>query len=150
MSEEAPPVASPVAPPVSEPQAPVQSLSQSQPSRTEESERPAERQQPLELPQEPCKVPMHIPMSNSMLESLPMTHISTTLTGRIWVLNFTATKSFMLVDYTYLETLLISVVVLCRSFHSIIHCTATAAKTHGGSCGNEQSFALSFKYIGSY
>ncbi|XP_076601121.1 GRB10-interacting GYF protein 2 isoform X1 [Chaetodon auriga] len=78
-SEEVPPVASPVAPPVSEPQAPTQSLSQSQPSRTEESERPAERQPPLELPPEPCKVPLHIPMSNSMLESIPRTHISTTL-----------------------------------------------------------------------
>ncbi|XP_035526513.1 GRB10-interacting GYF protein 2 isoform X1 [Morone saxatilis] len=74
-SDEAPPVA----PPVSESQAPAQSLSQSQPSRTEESERPAERQPPLELPPEPCKVPLHISMSNSMLESLPMTHISTTL-----------------------------------------------------------------------
>ncbi|XP_041805444.1 GRB10-interacting GYF protein 2 isoform X2 [Chelmon rostratus] len=78
-SEEAPPVASPVAPPVSEPQAPAQSLSHSQPSRTEESERPAERQPPLELPPEPCKVPLHIPMSNSMLESIPRTHISSTL-----------------------------------------------------------------------
>ncbi|XP_051280399.1 GRB10-interacting GYF protein 2 isoform X1 [Dicentrarchus labrax] len=74
-SDEAPPVA----PPVSESQAPVQSLAQIQSSRTEESERPAERQPPLELPPEPCKVPLHIPMSNSMLESLPMTHISTTL-----------------------------------------------------------------------
>ncbi|XP_073346894.1 GRB10-interacting GYF protein 2 isoform X1 [Pagrus major] len=80
VSEEAPPVASPVAPPVSEPQAPAQSMSHSQPSRTEESERPAERQPPRELPPEPCKVPLHIPMSNSMLESRPMTHISTTRT----------------------------------------------------------------------
>ncbi|KAM3604099.1 uncharacterized protein V6R79_006295 [Siganus canaliculatus] len=69
----------PVAPPVSEPPASAQSLSQCQPSRTEEPERPAERQPPLELPPEPCKVPLHIPMSNSMLDSLPMTHISTTL-----------------------------------------------------------------------
>ncbi|XP_044223704.1 GRB10-interacting GYF protein 2 isoform X1 [Thunnus albacares] len=75
VSEEAPPVA----PSISEPQAPPKSLSPSQPSRTEESERPAERQPPLELPAEPCKVPLHVPMSNSMLESLPMTHISTTL-----------------------------------------------------------------------
>ncbi|XP_062284647.1 GRB10-interacting GYF protein 2 [Scomber scombrus] len=71
--------AAPVAPPVSEPQAPTKTLSPSQPRRTEESERPAERQPPLELPPEPCKVPLHVPMSNSMLESLPMTHISTTL-----------------------------------------------------------------------
>uniref|UniRef100_A0A3P8SB58 GRB10 interacting GYF protein 2 n=1 Tax=Amphiprion percula TaxID=161767 RepID=A0A3P8SB58_AMPPE len=78
-SEEAPSVAPPVAPPVSEPQAPTQSLSPNQPSRTEEPERPAERQLPLELHPEPCKVPLHVPMSNSMLESLPMTHISTTL-----------------------------------------------------------------------
>ncbi|XP_053186276.1 GRB10-interacting GYF protein 2 isoform X2 [Scomber japonicus] len=71
--------AAPVAPPVSEAQAPPKSLSPSQPRRTEESERPAERQPPLELPPEPCKVPLHVPMSNSMLESLPRTHISTTL-----------------------------------------------------------------------
>ncbi|CAJ1072284.1 GRB10-interacting GYF protein 2 isoform X1 [Xyrichtys novacula] len=80
LSEETPAVAAPVAPQVSEPAAPVQSLPPSQPSRTEEPERPAERQPPLELPPEPCKVPLHIPMSNSMLESLPMTHISTTRT----------------------------------------------------------------------
>uniref|UniRef100_A0A3Q1FKJ3 GRB10 interacting GYF protein 2 n=1 Tax=Acanthochromis polyacanthus TaxID=80966 RepID=A0A3Q1FKJ3_9TELE len=78
-SEEVPPVAPPVAPPVLEPHPPTQSLSPNQPSRTEEPERPAERQLPLELPPEPCKVPLHVPMSNSMLESLPMTHISTTL-----------------------------------------------------------------------
>uniref|UniRef100_A0A4W6DLX7 GRB10 interacting GYF protein 2 n=1 Tax=Lates calcarifer TaxID=8187 RepID=A0A4W6DLX7_LATCA len=83
VSEEAQPVAQPVAPPVSEPQAPAQSLSPNQPSRTEETERPAERQPPLELPPEPCKVPLHVPMSNSMLESLPMTHISTTLAGGV-------------------------------------------------------------------
>ncbi|XP_019959307.2 GRB10-interacting GYF protein 2 isoform X2 [Paralichthys olivaceus] len=76
VSEDAPPVA----PPVSETQVCGKSLSPSQQSRTEEAERPAERQPPLELPPEPCKVPLHIPMSNSMLESLPMTHISTTLT----------------------------------------------------------------------
>ncbi|XP_041659364.1 GRB10-interacting GYF protein 2 isoform X2 [Cheilinus undulatus] len=80
VSEEAPAVAAPVAPQVTETPAPAQSLSPSQPNRTEDSERPAERQQPLELPPEPCKVPLHIPMSNSMLESLPMTHISTTRT----------------------------------------------------------------------
>ncbi|CAI5641185.1 GRB10-interacting GYF protein 2 isoform X1 [Oreochromis niloticus] len=68
-----------VAPPISEPQSPAQSLSPNLPSRTEEPERPAERQPPLELPPEPCKVPVHVPMSNSILESLPMTHISTTL-----------------------------------------------------------------------
>lgn len=88
MSEEAPPVAAPV----SEPQAPPKTLSPSQPSRTEESERPAERQPPLELPPEPCKVPLHIPMSNSMLESLPMTHISTTLAGQAWF--FTGNEAF--------------------------------------------------------
>lgn len=85
MSEEA----APVAPPVSEAQAPPKSLSPSQPRRTEESERPAERQPPLELPPEPCKVPLHVPMSNSMLESLPRTHISTTLAGQTWFFNFT-------------------------------------------------------------
>lgn len=75
--EEAPPVP----PTVSEPHSPAQSLSPNLPSRTEDPERPAERQPPLELPPEPCKVPVHVPMSNSILESLPMTHISTTLTG---------------------------------------------------------------------
>ncbi|XP_037644092.1 GRB10-interacting GYF protein 2 isoform X9 [Sebastes umbrosus] len=69
----------PVAPPVSEPKVPALSLPLSQPNRTEVSERKAERQPPLELPPELCKVPLHIPMSNSMLESLPMNHISTTL-----------------------------------------------------------------------
>ncbi|XP_013767944.1 GRB10-interacting GYF protein 2 isoform X2 [Pundamilia nyererei] len=73
--EEAPPVP----PTVSEPHSPAQSLSPNLPSRTEDPERPAERQPPLELPPEPCKVPVHVPMSNSILESLPMTHISTTL-----------------------------------------------------------------------
>lgn len=101
VSEEAPPVASPVAPPVSEPQAPAQSMSHIQQSRTEESERPAERQPPRELPPEPCKVPLHIPMSNSMLESLPMTHISTTLAGGICVYNhcvcFSLFMGFLLV-----------------------------------------------------
>ncbi|XP_026230016.1 GRB10-interacting GYF protein 2 isoform X3 [Anabas testudineus] len=80
VSEEPPPVAPPAATPVLELQVPVQSLSSSQPSRTEETERPIERQPPLELPPEPCKIPLHVPMSNSMLDTLPMTHISTTLT----------------------------------------------------------------------
>ncbi|KAK1879499.1 GRB10-interacting GYF protein 2 [Dissostichus eleginoides] len=65
----------PAAPPVSEPQ----SRSLIQPNRTEESERPIERQPPLELPPENCKAPLHVPMSNSVRESLPMNHISTTL-----------------------------------------------------------------------
>ncbi|KAK5859988.1 hypothetical protein PBY51_021499 [Eleginops maclovinus] len=65
----------PAAPPVSEPQ----SMSLIQPNRTEKAERPIERQPPLELPPETCKAPLHVPMSNSMLESLPMNHISTTL-----------------------------------------------------------------------
>ncbi|XP_069548072.1 GRB10-interacting GYF protein 2 isoform X3 [Brachyistius frenatus] len=69
----------PVAPPVSDLQAAAQSLSTNQLSRTEEAERPAERQPPRELLPEPCKIPLHVPMSNSMLESLPMSHISTTL-----------------------------------------------------------------------
>ncbi|KAM9844853.1 GRB10-interacting GYF protein 2 isoform 2-T2 [Aulostomus maculatus] len=80
VSEEASPGAPPPAPSISEPQAPPPSMSPSQPSRTEESERPTERQPPLELPPEPCKIPLHVPLSNSMLESLPMTHISTTIT----------------------------------------------------------------------
>lgn len=96
VSEEAPPVAPPVAPAVSEPQAAAPSLSQSQPCRTEESERPVEQQPPLELPPEPCKVPLHVPISNSMRESLPMNHISTTLTGWIWFLSFTVNKQDLL------------------------------------------------------
>ena len=109
MSEEAAPVASPVALPISEPQAPAQSMSHSQQSRTEESERPAERQPPRELPPEPCKVPLHIPMSNSMLESLPMTHISTTLAGGICVCNHCASHcSFDFFGTTSLDNFLIS------------------------------------------
>ncbi|KAF0046942.1 hypothetical protein F2P81_000575 [Scophthalmus maximus] len=79
VSEEAPPVLPPVAPTVSEPQATGKSLSPNQSSRTEETERPAERQPSLELPPETCKMPLHLPMSNSRLEVLPMTRISTTL-----------------------------------------------------------------------
>ncbi|XP_028328195.1 LOW QUALITY PROTEIN: GRB10-interacting GYF protein 2 [Gouania willdenowi] len=61
--EEAPPAA----PPVPEPPAPTTSTSPKQSNRIEESER----------------VPLHhvhVPISNSTLESLPRTHISTTLT----------------------------------------------------------------------
>ncbi|KAM4550965.1 GRB10-interacting GYF protein 2 isoform 5-T5 [Odontesthes bonariensis] len=76
-SEEAPPVGAPVAPAVLESLPPAQCLSPNQPSRKEESERPADRQPPLEPPSEPCKAPLHVPISASMLESLPMTHIST-------------------------------------------------------------------------
>ena len=83
-------MAPPVAPLAPEPQLPVQS----QPNRTEELERPVERQPPLELPPESCKVPLHVPMSNSMLESLPMNHISTTLAGGIWVLNSNGFPNF--------------------------------------------------------
>ncbi|XP_072297604.1 GRB10-interacting GYF protein 2 isoform X1 [Eucyclogobius newberryi] len=77
--EDAPPVASPVAIPILEPPA-VHSLSQSETTRIEEPERPAERTErlpPLELPPEPCKVPLQIPISNSMLETMSMSHIST-------------------------------------------------------------------------
>ena len=89
LSEEAPPVA----PQASDSQAPAQSLSPGQPSRTEETERPAERQLPLELPPEPCKVPLHIPKSNSMLDSLPMTHISTTLAGGFRFFHFSVNST---------------------------------------------------------
>ncbi|XP_047446057.1 GRB10-interacting GYF protein 2 isoform X2 [Mugil cephalus] len=71
--------ASPVAPAASDSQAPAQSLSPAHPCRTEQTDKPSEQQPPLELPPEPCKVPLHVSMSNSMLESHPMTHISTTL-----------------------------------------------------------------------
>ncbi|XP_020777790.2 GRB10-interacting GYF protein 2 isoform X2 [Boleophthalmus pectinirostris] len=79
VQEEAPPVVSPVATPILEP-AVVQSLSQSQPARIDEPERPAERTDrlpPLELPPEPCKVPLQIPISNSLLEPISISHIST-------------------------------------------------------------------------
>lgn len=146
-SEEPSPVAPPVAPLASEPQVPVQS----QPNRTEESERSAERQPPLELPPEPCKVPLHVPMSNSMLESLPMNHISTTLAGGIWVLNFNVFLNFFRFHLQgkppnicfYLHA------VLCRNICSIAQRPATA-EAHGGSCGNEQPIALPFKYNGTY
>uniref|UniRef100_A0A3Q2U3R1 GRB10 interacting GYF protein 2 n=1 Tax=Fundulus heteroclitus TaxID=8078 RepID=A0A3Q2U3R1_FUNHE len=62
-------------------QLPPQSLSPKQPGRTEEAERPAERHPSLELPAESCKAPLRVPISSSMLESHPMTHISTTLPG---------------------------------------------------------------------
>uniref|UniRef100_A0A3Q3AK25 GRB10 interacting GYF protein 2 n=1 Tax=Kryptolebias marmoratus TaxID=37003 RepID=A0A3Q3AK25_KRYMA len=78
-SEEAPAVHPPVASAALESHPPAQSLSPSHPHRTEESERPAERQPPLELPPEPCKAPMRVPMSTSILESLPMTHVSSAL-----------------------------------------------------------------------
>uniref|UniRef100_A0A8C6L931 GRB10 interacting GYF protein 2 n=1 Tax=Nothobranchius furzeri TaxID=105023 RepID=A0A8C6L931_NOTFU len=80
-TNEAPAVVPLVAQAVSETLPPSQSLSPIKPNRTEESERPAERQPPLELPPESCKAPLRVPMSSSMLDSLPMTHISTTLPG---------------------------------------------------------------------
>ncbi|XP_070412201.1 GRB10-interacting GYF protein 2 isoform X6 [Nothobranchius furzeri] len=82
-SDEAPAVVPLVAQAVSETLPPSQSLSPIKPNRTEESERPAERQPPLELPPESCKAPLRVPMSSSMLDSLPMTHISTTLPGSV-------------------------------------------------------------------
>ncbi|KAM9322580.1 GRB10-interacting GYF protein 2 isoform 3-T3 [Pholidichthys leucotaenia] len=75
VSEESPSVA----PSVSEPQASAQSLPPKPPNRTEETDRPAERQQALDLPPEPGKVPLLTSMSNSILESLPMSHLSTAL-----------------------------------------------------------------------
>lgn len=77
MSEEAPHAALPAA----EPQAPVQTSTNSHANRAEEPERPAERrerQSPPEPQPKQSKAPLHVPMSNSMLESLPMTHIATT------------------------------------------------------------------------
>ncbi|XP_043989709.1 GRB10-interacting GYF protein 2 isoform X1 [Gambusia affinis] len=79
MSEDGPSLGPAVASAVSESQPPPQNLSPNHPSRTDEIERPAERHPPLELPPEPCKVPLRIPMSSSILESHPMTHISTNL-----------------------------------------------------------------------
>ncbi|XP_053739946.1 GRB10-interacting GYF protein 2 isoform X3 [Synchiropus splendidus] len=80
VSEEVSPPAQQASPPTSEPQILPQSLLPSQPRRTPESEKPAERQPPLELPPEHCKASMHSPMTNSMLNSSPMTHMSTPLT----------------------------------------------------------------------
>ncbi|KAK7945620.1 hypothetical protein WMY93_001348 [Mugilogobius chulae] len=77
--EEVPPVTSSVVTPILEPPA-VQSLTQSETTRIEEPERPAERTDrlpPLELPPEPCKVPLQIPISNSMLEPISISRIST-------------------------------------------------------------------------
>lgn len=76
VEEEAPPAA-PLAP---EPQP----LVSNQPSRAEEKERPVEP--PPEPRPEPSKAPLHVPLSASMLDSLPMTHIATTLTG-VYVFN---------------------------------------------------------------
>lgn len=148
MVEEAPPVA----PPVSEPQAPVQSLSPSQPSRPEEPERPAERQPPLDHPPEPCKVPLHVPMSNSMLESLPMTHISTTLTGETQLHDECTELSptYAQAITKKLQRPLFPSPVGRRSICSIAKHPATAAKAHGSSTGDEQSFAFPFKYDGTH
>ncbi|XP_013887802.1 GRB10-interacting GYF protein 2 isoform X2 [Austrofundulus limnaeus] len=77
-SEETPAVVPPVSSAVLECQPPPQSLAPSHPHRTEECERPVE-QQPRELPPKPCKAPTRVPMSASLLESLPLTHVSTTL-----------------------------------------------------------------------
>ncbi|XP_027876559.1 GRB10-interacting GYF protein 2 isoform X6 [Xiphophorus couchianus] len=79
MSEDGPSLGPAVASAVSESQPPAQNSSPNHPSRTDETERPAERHPPLELPPEPCKAPLRIPMSSSILESHPMTHISTNL-----------------------------------------------------------------------
>lgn len=79
VSENGPSVGSAIASAVSESQPPLQNLSPNHPSRSEEPERPAERHPPQEVPQEPCKAPLRVPMSSSMLESHPMTHISSTL-----------------------------------------------------------------------
>ncbi|XP_056148680.1 GRB10-interacting GYF protein 2 isoform X2 [Lampris incognitus] len=79
MEEEAPSAS----PPAPEPHTLALSLPPSQPSRAEEPERTTERterQSPLEPRLEPIKAPLHVPMTNSMLESLPMTHIANTLT----------------------------------------------------------------------
>uniref|UniRef100_A0A146P5F4 GRB10 interacting GYF protein 2 n=1 Tax=Fundulus heteroclitus TaxID=8078 RepID=A0A146P5F4_FUNHE len=78
LSEDGPPVPA-ASSAASESQLPPQSLSPKQPGRTEEAERPAERHPSLELPAESCKAPLRVPISSSMLESHPMTHISTTL-----------------------------------------------------------------------
>lgn len=115
VSEETSPVTSPVIPPVSESQSSAQSLSQSQNIRTEESERPAEQQPPpLEVPPEPSKAPLHVPMSNAILESVPMTHISTSLAaGGIRRFQITQISFFFMpVWASHLERLLISAVLL--------------------------------------
>ncbi|XP_023191377.1 GRB10-interacting GYF protein 2 isoform X3 [Xiphophorus maculatus] len=79
MSEDGPSLGPAVASAVSESQPPAQNSSPNHPSRTDETERPAECHPSLELPPEPCKAPLRIPMSSSILESHPMTHISTNL-----------------------------------------------------------------------
>lgn len=83
LPEEAPPVPPPIAPPVAEHQAASLCLSQNQPSRAEESLRQVEQQPHVDSPPEASKVPLHVPKSSCMLESLPMNHISTALTGGI-------------------------------------------------------------------
>ncbi|XP_061776340.1 GRB10-interacting GYF protein 2 isoform X3 [Nerophis ophidion] len=80
--DEVPSVPLPAAPPIAEAQPRSKSVSPSHPNKTDEFKRPAQGKPPLEQPAELCKVPLHVPMSNSMLESLPMTRISTTLTVR--------------------------------------------------------------------
>lgn len=87
-SEETPAVVPPVSSAVLESQPPPQRLAPNHLHRTEESERPVERQPPRELPPEPCKAPMRVPMSGSILESLPLTHVSTTLPGETTFFSF--------------------------------------------------------------
>ncbi|XP_061588295.1 GRB10-interacting GYF protein 2 isoform X3 [Cololabis saira] len=78
-SEEVSSVIPPAAPTVSQSHPPIQCLSLNQSSKTDEMERLAERQPQLELPPDPSKAALHNPISTSMLESLPRTHISTSL-----------------------------------------------------------------------
>ncbi|KAJ8011813.1 hypothetical protein DPEC_G00062140 [Dallia pectoralis] len=79
--EEAPPVPTPP-----EPLPPSPLLSPSQPERAEEPERPLERPAASESRPDanniPLQVPMSMPISNTMLESLPVSHTAAhTLTG---------------------------------------------------------------------
>lgn len=154
VSEETSPVLSPVIPPVLECQSPAQSLSQSQNSRTEESERPTEQQPPpLEVPPESSKAPLHVPMSNVILESVPMTHISTSLVaGGIGSFQFTQISFFpMPVLSSYLERLLISA-VLCWLYNisSFTFSPITTAKACGDSRCIEQPSALLIQCAGTY
>lgn len=148
LPEEAPPVAQPIAPTVAEPQAAALSLSQSQPSRTEDSLRPVEQQPLVEPPPEASTVPLHVPKSSCMLESLPMNHISTPLTGgisrliKIWPLGF-----------NYNETSVLRWIFFFSCHRSIglgAFSAATTAKANGRSQGSSKPVAVPYEHVGAY
>lgn len=152
LPEEAPPVAQPIAPTLPEPQTAALSLSHSQPSRTEESLRPVEQQPLVEPPPEASKVPLHVPKSSCMLESLPMNHISTPLTGGISRLSRNLATWFQLQRNACLFYVGFFFFFLScrRSIGFSTFAAATTAKAHGGSQGSSKPVAVPYEHVGTY